>query len=586
MSSGVPGHQPPNSPPTVSPTLHPSDLDINRFSDAPTGLPRVDPTPAPSTMPTSPQTPAPHPPRAYDNHSTNHELYVFMIVAVGVSAIIGAGCVLGTQAAKRKSSLRRSWRGSRQRARVTRNQAGVSYDDDGLLALDVLGDGTAQATRPVYEMTAVNVVGSVETTTSARGSIFPFVLASEDGLSSEMVHFPAMGTAAPLPTMMEMDSTLAARHSGLPGTSVMDAENSPVSALSFLVTATSAPEEAFFAGPSWQPLAALPFSSNLSAVDAVSTANVVAAGGHSTGEGVSNLPFVPQFPEPYPSEEAISKLPILAQLRELEPASPGTGPSSSEEEDSKNAFTPHSPAPSSGGDEDAKSDGHTLKPEMETAPSSLLPLAKVGKLCKFKMMGALSDEEWRASLQGATTTAFSRLMILSAPELRDNVLRRINMGFAADDLSRPRECYLVKRDNLTSRSPFQLQVRGARILAQKTIYTAYHNIPTTEMATWQVQQCCLHSDGSWWCFEPSHLEKRSHENKPNAKTKFVIPKPPDALYLARINPYQNRSKLNKRGATTQVKVKSLPSVESDAASSSPATASGTGTDADSPPVVP
>ena len=76
----------------------------------------------------------------------------------------------------------------------------------------------------------------------------------------------------------------------------------------------------------------------------------------------------------------------------------------------------------------------------------------------------------------------------------------------------PSSGYLVKRDDPTSTSPFQLQVMSPRstnkrILAQKTIYAAYHSVPPTEMGTWQVHQRCTHSDGSWWCFEPSHLEK-------------------------------------------------------------------------------
>ena len=46
----------------------------------------------------------------------------------------------------------------------------------------------------------------------------------------------------------------------------------------------------------------------------------------------------------------------------------------------------------------------------------------------------------------------------------------------------------MHRGNLNSKSPFQIQACGARIVAQKAIYAAYCNVTTEDMGTWQVRQ--------------------------------------------------------------------------------------------------
>ena len=108
----------------------------------------------------------------------------------------------------------------------------------------------------------------------------------------------------------------------------------------------------------------------------------------------------------------------------------------------------------------------------------------------------------------------------------------------------------MKRDDIASTSPFQLQVMNSRstnkrILAQKTIFAAYHSVPPTEMGTWQVHQRCTHSDGSWWCFEPSHLEKSTRASLPNRADKHPCPGVPHAIYILR-NRNPSKGSINRR----------------------------------------
>jgi hypothetical protein len=171
--------------------------------------------------------------------------------------------------------------------------------------------------------------------------------------------------------------------------------------------------------------------------------------------------------------------------------------------------------------------------------------------CKYKAMKTVSPEDWRLSIREACKTAFARLQLTSVPSLRDTILERIERGASADEPAWAPRCFLVQRDNPESTSPFQLQVMGARILAQKTIYAAYRDISPADMGTWQVQQRCMHSDGSWWCFEPSHLEKSSRRNMPGAETKLPIPGAADATYVPRNRkPEKGLARPAKSGSTT------------------------------------
>ena len=189
---------------------------------------------------------------------------------------------------------------------------------------------------------------------------------------------------------------------------------------------------------------------------------------------------------------------------------------------------------------------------------------------KLKRFLAVSDTEWRKSVRNACKTTFARLELRSDPAARDAILTRIDAGASADKEVSP--CFVVKRDNVSSKSPFQIQVVGARILAQKAIFVAYQDIKTSDMGTWQVRQNCTHNDGSWWCFEPSHLEKCDRDHVAPHVLKHGITKPPDAVYIAR-----NRRNKN-------VKLEASSSSESaeaeTAGSASPASSEGVADTAD------
>ena len=74
----------------------------------------------------------------------------------------------------------------------------------------------------------------------------------------------------------------------------------------------------------------------------------------------------------------------------------------------------------------------------------------------------------------------------------------------------------------------------ARILAQKVLYAAYHRLPVAEMSTWQTCQSCAPSDGTWWCFEPTHQQKGDKTNSAfNHSPKQSAPSQPNAVYFAR-----------------------------------------------------
>ena len=180
----------------------------------------------------------------------------------------------------------------------------------------------------------------------------------------------------------------------------------------------------------------------------------------------------------------------------------------------------------------------TKVPPTRPKPEEIGLEPPASKKAKHASVATVSAEEWRTGVQGACRRAFDRLKLICDSSLRDGILERLSRGAGADDVASNPPCFLVNREDPTSRSPFQLQVMGSqstnkRILAQKTIFAAYHNIPLAEMGNWQVQQRCTHSDGSWWCFEPSHLEKNSRVAMPNRDTKHPIPAPPMAIYIPR-----------------------------------------------------
>lgn len=162
------------------------------------------------------------------------------------------------------------------------------------------------------------------------------------------------------------------------------------------------------------------------------------------------------------------------------------------------------------------------------------------KVAKLKGLRDIDEQEWRRCIQKACNVVFHRLEINGNHLKRDNILARIEQFGIGDFNETPDKqlaacypCFLVKRENMASKSPFQVQVSGARILAQKIIYASFRKLRAAGMGTWQVRQRCLHPDGTWWCFEPTHLEKCARDHVTSAVTKHQLPFVADALYVAR-----------------------------------------------------
>ena len=162
------------------------------------------------------------------------------------------------------------------------------------------------------------------------------------------------------------------------------------------------------------------------------------------------------------------------------------------------------------------------------------------KVPKLKSLKDVNEKEWWRCIQKACNIVFHRLELQSHHAKRDSILSRIE-EFNVSESQSPNAgdahrypCFLVQRENMTSKSPFQVQVSGARILAQKIIFASFRKLNANNMGTWQVRQKCLHPDGTWWCFEPTHLEKCQRDHVPSAVKKHALPFQPDAVYVARI----------------------------------------------------
>ena len=165
------------------------------------------------------------------------------------------------------------------------------------------------------------------------------------------------------------------------------------------------------------------------------------------------------------------------------------------------------------------------------------PLPKLGRLHQVPL------KEWTVGITKACRTVFSRLEIMGAPKVRDDILRRLLAGVDVDTCrhtdASPTKCFLVRRGNPPGRgprkkSPFQIPVAGSRILAQKALYAAYNKLSAQQMGTWQVNQKCKRNDSDWWCFEPSHLEKCERDHLAKCVEKHPIPRDADAIYVSRV----------------------------------------------------
>ena len=156
------------------------------------------------------------------------------------------------------------------------------------------------------------------------------------------------------------------------------------------------------------------------------------------------------------------------------------------------------------------------------------------KASKLKSFHSVSIADWHRGIQKACRTAFSRLELRAEASIRDNILKRIQAGIHCDEPGRTMPCFLVERYSKTATPPFQIQVIGSRILAQKALYAAFNQLSAQDMGTWQVNQKCLHNDDSWWCFEPSHLEQCERDHVGSRVKKNGIPAPAHAVYLTRV----------------------------------------------------
>lgn len=146
---------------------------------------------------------------------------------------------------------------------------------------------------------------------------------------------------------------------------------------------------------------------------------------------------------------------------------------------------------------------------------------------------------WLKDLQFSAGRAFDRLCLTdrSGPERRESVLAAILAGKEGDRRPLPtadgktvrRPCYIVKRDH-DRKTHFQVPVSGARVLAQKVVVACYSRIDIADMGTWQVQQDCCQGDGTWWCFEPSHLSKCAKDHLPKSGQRHGMPEEPHAIY--------------------------------------------------------
>ena len=87
----------------------------------------------------------------------------------------------------------------------------------------------------------------------------------------------------------------------------------------------------------------------------------------------------------------------------------------------------------------------------------------------------------------------------NSPDVLMRPHRVSSLGHVCTHPTMPDPCFLVKRENMASKSPFQVQVSGARILAQKIIYASFRKLDTAGMGTCppslgfdrDLAHCCL-----------------------------------------------------------------------------------------------
>lgn len=153
-----------------------------------------------------------------------------------------------------------------------------------------------------------------------------------------------------------------------------------------------------------------------------------------------------------------------------------------------------------------------------------------------------SELEWSSLTKSVARSVFYRLEMLDPVDKgwAKTILQRIEKGAERDNHHAKFPCFLVQRGE-NSRSPFQVQVGGTRMVAQKAIFVAFHRLtPTAAAGREQVKQKCMHPDDTWWCFEPSHLFRWDRRQFAPGVTRHGIPNPPHAM-LPVCSPGRGRS---------------------------------------------
>ena len=156
--------------------------------------------------------------------------------------------------------------------------------------------------------------------------------------------------------------------------------------------------------------------------------------------------------------------------------------------------------------------------------------------------------QWKDAIRKGASNVIARLDIREE-KLQDSaaILKRIHAGASIDGdkklkdaMGMPmgcRGCFLVHREG--GNSPFQVQVGKSRILAHNVLYAAYYELSKERMdiifkGALQVRQNCLHTNGSWFCIEPTHLNavKRGGNEPQHPIPRQVA----DAIYQTRRPP--------------------------------------------------
>lgn len=181
----------------------------------------------------------------------------------------------------------------------------------------------------------------------------------------------------------------------------------------------------------------------------------------------------------------------------------------------------------------ATTSGSSDKKESGSGPDS-----ESGKKSKRqRRLDDLSSEQWQQCLQEVSERVFDRLCTSTKADENSAavILQRIRAGAHADDEQHDkdscrvsRNCFLVQRTD-GSKSKYQVQTGPIRMVAQKALYLAYHRFPLVDVEPVQIRQTCTYPDGTWWCLEPTHLDRTVLKRVSPFIIKHPIPEQANAL---------------------------------------------------------